>query len=337
MENDIRLSLDQARNFAIRVLMSTGFSEELAQSVAEAVVAGERDGCKSHGLYRLLVCAHTLKSGKVNPQAIPKITQSSPGILRIDADQGYSLLALEKGLDPFCEMVSRQGFAAMVINRCVHFSALWYDIERLTARGYVAFAMTPSHAWVAPAGGKSPLLGTNPLAFGWPRLNSDPYVFDFATSAAARGDIELHRREGKSLQPGWGIDEAGNPSTDQEEALKGAMMTFGGHKGSALSTMVELLAGALINDFTSQESMDFDAKTGSSPMGGELIIAFDPVKFMGSSLESGHKKAERLFKGITYQGARLPSERRFANRKLAITHGITINKQLYDDILALEI
>ncbi|EIC86057.1 malate/L-lactate dehydrogenase [Serratia sp. M24T3] len=141
----------------------------------------------------------------------------------------------------------------------------------------------------------------------------------------------------KLLQPGWGIDEAGNPSMDPEEVLKGAMMTFGGHKGSALSTMVELLAGALINDFTSQESMDFDDKTGSSPMGGELIIAFDPAKFMGGDLESDRDKAERLFRAITYQGARLPSMRRFTNRKLAITHGITISKQLYDDILALEV
>lgn len=44
---------------------------------------------------------------------------------------------------------------------------------------------------MAPAGGKKPVFGTNPIAFSWPRPNTNPFVFDFATSAIARGDIEL--------------------------------------------------------------------------------------------------------------------------------------------------
>ena len=36
-----------------------------------------------------------------------------------------------------------------------------------------------------------------------------PYVFDFATSVAARGEIELHRQAGKPLPEGWAIDAEG--------------------------------------------------------------------------------------------------------------------------------
>lgn len=335
MQDEIRLSLNEARGLALHTLKKSGFSEELALSVTDAVIAGERDGCKSHGLYRLLVCVHTLRAGKVNPAAVPRLFQASPGVLKVDADQGYSLLAMDKALDAFSGMVKGQGLAAMAINHCVHFSALWYDIEKLTSRGFVALAMTPSHAWVAPAGGKRPLFGTNPLAFGWPRKNKDPYVFDFATSAIARGDIELHRREKKLLQPDWGIDVEGNPSVVPEEVLKGAMLTFGGHKGSALSTMVELLAGALINDLTSQESLEFDEQSGSSPMGGELIIAMDPQYFMGNNPEKASEKAETLFSSIIDQGARLPSMRRFENRKKSLGEGIILSESLYEEILAL--
>lgn len=335
MQNDITLSLHEAHLLAMKVLRQAGFSEQTSSSVAEAVVAGERDGCKSHGLYRLLVCVHSLNVGKVNPVAEPILREGSPSLMRIDAGQGYSLTALAKYKDDFCNRVKQQGVAAMVINRCVHFSALWYDIEQLTEKGIAALAMTPSHAWVAPAGGSRPLFGTNPIAFGWPREGGNPYVFDFATSAIARGDIELHRREGKPLEPGWGIDKNGKPSISPESVLEGAMLTFGGHKGSALSTMVELMAGALINDLTSKESMALDGGSGASPLGGELIVGFDCAKMSGGNASSAQRKAEDLFNSIIDQGARLPSQRRFENRLRALREGVTITGKLYADIQSL--
>jgi LDH2 family malate/lactate/ureidoglycolate dehydrogenase len=72
----------------------------------------------------------------------------------------------------------------------------------LTEAGLVGLACTPSHAWVAPAGGTRPLFGTNPIAFGWPRRDKPPFIVDMATSAAARGEIQLHQRAGKALPEG---------------------------------------------------------------------------------------------------------------------------------------
>jgi hypothetical protein len=60
---------------------------------------------------------------------------------------------------------------------------------------------------------------------------ASPYVFDFATSVAARGEIELRRRAGEALPEGWALDPDGAPTTDPERALAGAMLPFGGHKG----------------------------------------------------------------------------------------------------------
>jgi len=146
--------------------------------------------------------------------------------------------------------------------------------------------MCPSYATVAPAGGTKPLLGTNPFAFGWPRPGENPYVFDFATSVAARGELELYRRADKPLPEGWAIDAEGNPTTDPEAALAGAMLPFGGHKGSAISTMIELLAGSMIGDFNSPEALEFLGTTTIAPRHGELIIAFDPARMAGWTRQS---------------------------------------------------
>ncbi|AZC16928.1 Ldh family oxidoreductase [Pseudomonas sp. CMR5c] len=335
MSDLINLSLDQAYRLSSDVLTSNGFSEAHAQAIARTVTSGQADECHSHGLYRLLVCVKSMREGQVDPQALPTLSDRSAGIVAVDAHRGYSLLSFETALPVLVRKTRQIGVAAMVINNCYHFSALWPEIEALTAQGLAALALTPSHSWVAPAGGSKPVFGTNPIAFGWPRPGRDPFVFDFATSAIARGDIELHRRANSPLPEGCAIDSDGQPTTDALAALSGAMLTFGGHKGSALAAMVELLAGALINDMTSMESMAFDAGVGATPLHGELILAFDPQLFSNGKPEEGAQRAQALFDGIVQQGARLPSQRRYEARKRSKDAGVFLPKALYEDILKL--
>ncbi|HAC66569.1 MAG TPA: oxidoreductase [Pseudomonas sp.] len=317
-----QMTPEELQQLAEEVLAAQGFSQPQGAAIAAMMVAGQRDDCASHGIYRLLGIVKTLKAGKVVPDAVPRVEDVAPAIVRVDAGGGFSPLAFHAGL-PLLDAKARTcGLAALAINNCVHFSALWVEMEALTARGLVALACNPTQAYVAPAGGRRPLFGTNPIAFGWPRPEGQPFVFDFATSAVARGEIELHRRAGKALPEGWGVDAEGAPSNDARTVLEeGAMLTFGGHKGSALSAMIELLAGPLIGDLTSPESSAFDAGAGGLPYHGELILAFDPQRFLGAAVADYQQRAEQLFAGIEAQGARLPSQRRYAARDLNTTRG----------------
>lgn len=334
MTDTITLSLDEVRDFGRRVLTRLGLSERQIGPVVETIVAGERDECGAHGIYRLLNCAQTISAGKVALNAAPVLHDTAPALVRVDGDQGYAQLAFETGRPVLIEKARRCGIAALGLNNCVHFAALWPEVEELARAGLVAFAFTPSHAWVAPAGGVSPLFGTNPIAFGWPRPGEHPFVFDFATSAVARGEIELHRRAGKPIPLGWALDPDGQPTTDAAAAMAGSMLTFGGHKGSALSAMIELIAGPLIGDMTSAESLADDEGTKSSPRGGELIIAIDPAGFLGAAAVDHLARAEQVFEGIVGQGARLPSQRRYDARARSLAQGVTVSRKLYDDIAA---
>ncbi|WP_374981210.1 Ldh family oxidoreductase [Pseudomonas solani] len=332
MSELINLSLEQVHDLALRTLIGNGMGEDHARAIADTITLGQRDECHSHGLYRVLVCVHSLRSGKVDPNARPTLSRPAPAIVSVDAHRGYSLLALQAGLPLLVAQARELGVAALLIRNCFHFSALWPEVEAIAAEGLVGLAMTPSHAWVAPEGGSQGVFGTNPLAFAWPRAGREPFVFDFATSAIARGDIELHARQGKPIPLGWGLDAEGRPSTDARAVLEGAMQTFGGHKGSALAAMIELMAGALIGDLTSAESLAFDAGAGATPCHGELLLAFDPARFLGGALEEGQRRAEQLFAAITGQGARLPSQRRFDARQRSARDGVWVAKTLLDDI-----
>lgn len=334
-EECIKLSLTQVHDLALRALLRNGMAADHAEAIAEVITQGQRDECHSHGLYRVLVCVRSLRSCKVDPNARPLLSSLAPSIVKVDAQFGYSLLALQTGLPLLVEKAREQGVAALVIRNCFHFSALWPEVEAIAEHGLVGMAMTPSHAWVAPAGGSQGVFGTNPMAFAWPRPQGEPFVFDFATSAIARGDIELHARQNRAIPLGWAVDALGQPTTDAAAALTGAMQTFGGHKGSALAAMIELLAGALIGDLTSAQSMAFDNGAGATPCHGELLLAFDPRRFLGEEFEQGLQRAETLFNAITDQGARLPSQRRFAARKRSVREGVWVNRALVSEIESL--
>ena len=334
--DSICLSLDDAHALIERILHHAGFGAEHVRVLTATLIAGERDGCAAHGLYRTLGCVATLRAGKVVGDAEPVVHDQAPGVVRVDAGGGFSLLAFERGLPALFDKARGNGLAAMAINHCVHFSALWPELEQITAAGLVALICNPSHAWVAPAGGRAPLLGTNPIGFGWPRPGQYPFVFDFATSAVARGEIELYRRANQPIPPGWGVDAQGQSSTDPQAVINGgAMLTFGEHKGSALSAMIELIAGPLIGDLTSAESLAHDAGAGAAPYHGELILALDPARFLGSDWPTHNARAEAFFTAYQETGARLPSQRRFAARERSRSEGVKIPRDLYDDLLRL--
>lgn len=315
------------------IFRRAGLRPESARSVAAVIVAGERDNCKSHGLYRLEGCLKVIAAGRVAPGAVPAIHDGGRAVIEVDAGGGFANPAFDAARDLLAARARETGLAALVIRDCLHFSALWHDVEALAGQGLATLSMCPSYAFVAPAGGKAPLLGTNPLAFGWPRPGPHPYVFDFATSVAARGEIELHRRAGKPIPEGWAVDGDGQPTTDPQTALAGAMLTFGGHKGSAISTMIELLAGAMLGEFMSREALEFMGGGDLLPRHGALVLALDPQVFAARSGRDPIAEGERLLTAFGAQGARLPSERRFAARDRALRDGIALSA---DELARLE-
>lgn len=331
---EVTLSLDEVRALTARTLLALGASQANADAVADVITAAERDDCKSHGLFRLPGYCAALQGGRIDGNAIPVIEDLAPAVIRVDACGGFSPLALQRGCEPLANKARSQGIAAMPIVNSYHYGALWYEVEALASDGLVAFAFVNSRSFVAPAGGSSPLFGTNPMAFGWPRKGKPPLVFDQASSAAARGEMMLHNRDGKPIPEGWAIDAEGNPTTDPAAGLEGAQLPFGGHKGSAIALMVELLAACLPRDYLSFEASAEKTPDSGPAKGGELLIAMDPSRFIPEGDgEASLDHAETLFARLLGQeGTRLPSDRRYAARLHTPTEGVRIPKQLYDEI-----
>jgi LDH2 family malate/lactate/ureidoglycolate dehydrogenase len=329
-----RLTLAQVHALTLEVLQAHGVSADQAQAIADTITAAERDDCKSHGLFRLPGYVSSVRSGKVAPDAVPQVRDMAPAIVQVDGQHGFAPLALRLGCAPLAEKARRHGIAALAVTRIYHFAALWPEVEALAAQGLVALACTAAMSYVAPAGGSKPLYGTNPLAFAWPRAGHPPLVFDQASSASARGEIQLHLHDGTPIPEGWAIDAKGQPTTDPAAALSGAQLPFGGYKGAAIALMIELLAGALIGEVFSFEASELDNADGGPPVGGEFIIAIEPACCIGpGDRQRQLAHAEQLFARIlTQEGTRLPSDRRYAARQRTPREGITIQRNLYEEL-----
>ncbi|MEQ9490831.1 MAG: Ldh family oxidoreductase [Alphaproteobacteria bacterium] len=334
MSDTVHLSLDDLRDLIKRCLTRNGCDDANADAIVNNMAWADANAATSHGIFRLPGYVASLKSGKVDGKAAPDVSVIAPAVARVDGKGGFAPLALERGIGKLVELAKAQGIAALSLNNIHHFAALWPEVEKVVEHDLCALAVTAASPMVAPAGGTKPFFGTNPIAFGWPRKDQPPVVFDMATARMARGEIMIAARDGHTVPDDAGIDENGNPTTDPNEILKGAQLPFGGYKGSAISMMVELLAGGLIGDLFSYESGAIDNKDGGPPRGGELILAMDPARFGNPDTWLDH--SEDFFAELAKQsGARLPGSRRHKARLSTPETGVDIPKTLYDKVLEL--
>lgn len=300
-----------------------GASREVAAILADNCASVQRDGAESHGTFRIPGYVSTLASGWVDAQAVPVVTDAAPGFVSVDAMNGFAQPALAAARALVTDKARANGIALLAIHNSHHFSALWPDVEPFARDGLVALAFVNSMACVVPHGGQHALFGTNPIAFAAPRAGADPLVFDLATSAMAHGDVQIAAREGQLLPEGVGVDRDGMPTSAPAAILDGgALCTFGGHKGSALSMMVEVLAAALTGGNFSFDYNWSGHPGAQTPRTGQLLIVIDPARQSGNNFAA---RIETLVREMRAAGqTRQPGERRYLQRAASERDGVPI-------------
>jgi len=327
------VTLDDARRLVTEALMRSRTARPAAVSVARGLVGAEAIGQVGHGLRRTVAYAAQAASGKVDGFAVPSIEAPTPGAFAIDAAHGFAFPALDLALLQLPDLVARQGIALAAIRRSHHCGAMGLFVEELACQGLVALMFANTPAAMAPWGGKTALLGTNPVAFAAPLEDDEPVVVDLSLSRVARGKVMAARQKGETIPADWAFDADGNPTTDPAAALAGAMAPAGEAKGAALALMVELLVAVIANaNFAYEASTFFDAE-GPPPGVGQLILAIDPVRIAGPGAP---KRFAELAAGIEAEpGARLPGRRRQSLRRQAESNGLAIDVTLLDEIGAI--
>ena len=326
------LSLDEIYSLAKQTLLHNGCDEMNAEAVSKTVTHAERDGSVSHGLFRIPGYTAALRSKKVKGDARPTNHFRTQNAIRVDGDYGFAPTAIQVGIPALVETTNKHGVGVLAITNTHHFAALWHETEALAEHNLIGIACTAYMPSVAPAGATKPLFGTNPISFAWPRKNKTPVVYDMATASMAMGEVQVAARDGHKVPMGTGLDKNGE-KTDDPAAIAngGVLLPFGGHKGSAIAMMVELLAAGLVGDLFSFEAKVADNKDGGPARGGEFIMALSPQLIAG---DGWNEHAEKFFTEMeSMDGVRLPGQRRHNNR--LDTGPRNINTELVEKIRSL--
>jgi len=328
------LRVEALEDLVARVFAANGMSGENARIVAAVVADAERDGARSHGLFRVPGYIGTLRSGWVNGRSAPRVTDAAPGVVTADADNGYSQIALAASRAMLLEKAKRNGIALLAIHNSHHFAALWPDVEPFAASGLVALSFVNTRSRVAPWGASKRLLGTNPMAFACPRRSGPPLVWDQASSVMAMGEVMLAAQDGHAIAGNVGIDAEGRSTTDPKAIMAGgALLPFGGHKGSAIAAMVELFAAALTGGRFGFEDRSAQFPGAESSNAGQSLILIDPSASAGAGFAD---RVDELLSQLAAVGvARLPGDRRYAARSKAERDGVDIEERTYDYLCSL--
>jgi len=323
MSVPVRLPYGELVDLLATIFRGHGCSAAVALLIAENMAGAERDGALSHGIFRMRGNLGSLNSGWVDGRAEPVIEDVAPGMVRADGRNGFALAGLAQARDLLTAKARHNGIALLSMRNSHHFGALWPDIEPFAREGFLALMMVNSMASVVPHGGTRKLYGTNPLGFGCPRDGRDPLVFDQASSAWSNGDVQIARREGRPLPAGVGVDRDGQPTTDPNAVLEGgALLPFGGHKGSSIAMMMEVMAAGLGGGDFSFEVDWSRHKGAATPRTAQTIILIDPARGQTRDFAA---RIELLIAAIHAAGQdRLPGDRRYANRRDALAKGVPL-------------
>jgi (2R)-3-sulfolactate dehydrogenase (NADP+) len=320
------LTLTEAEDLVFAALARAGAAPQMARSAARALVLAEAQGLGSHGLSRVAQYATHLRNGRVDGAAVPVIAAERGGAVLVDAREGLAFAACELAVAEAIERARTFGVSFAGVTNSHHAGVIVDHLRAAAAAGMVALGFTNSPAAMPAAGGKHPILGTNPIAAIFPRRDADPLIIDLSLSEVARGKLMVAAKEGRSIPLGWALDKDGAPTTDPKAGLEGSMLPIGAvtsPKGAMLALMVELLVTALIGANFGFEASSFFVDEGNRPRIGQAFVLIDPGALAGATvfLDRVEVLVTEMLKD---EGVRLPGARREALRRAAQVNGLTV-------------
>lgn len=293
------------KNLVTSLLEKVGVPREQGAMVAEVMVNADLKGVESHGVRWLDIYLKRIQAGSVKPVTTLKVVKEKAGLLLVDAQGGLGQVAFTRAIEMAIAKAKTAGVCAVGVRNTNHCGALGFYTELATKANMAAIAMTNSTPLMAPWGGVTLSIGTNPISFGVP-TQGEPVILDMATSASARGKVFLAAQKGYKLPDGVALTKDGEPTTDPKEALEGLLLPVGGPKGYGLSLIIDVMAGIMTGSNFGQGITSLYGDLAKPQDIGHFAVLVNIEDFMdiddffaGMQRSRTELKSSKLAKGFT--------------------------------------
>jgi LDH2 family malate/lactate/ureidoglycolate dehydrogenase len=236
------LAIRDARSLMEACLTTAGHTQAEAEIISDHLIDCELRGLPEGGFSRCLSIIERLRSAAEPRQAI-RVVRETPTSATLHGGDQVGYLVATQATEMAIAKTKQCGMAVIGAHETWYTGMFSYYLEKIVAQGFVGMVAGSGTQIVAPHGGTEGRFCTNPIAFGFPS-NDTPVIWDIGTSTIIHADAVLAKRNGRDLDPGQAFDRNGNPTLNPDAALQGALTVWGGHRGSGLAMVIQLL-GAL--------------------------------------------------------------------------------------------
>jgi uncharacterized oxidoreductase len=320
------------RNAVHSIFLAAGVQSPAADLVADHLVRANLTGHDSHGVGMIPTYIHNIAVGELRPDAMLETVLDHGAILLFEGNQGFGQVLAHDAMAQGIERAQRDGLCLVGLRNSHHIGRIGQYAEQCTAEGLVSlhFVNVVSDPSVAPFGGRSARLGTNPIAIGIPREGEDPIIIDFATSRWAVGKVRVAYNAGRPVPPGTLLDASGEPTTDPSALFAkpgGALLPLGEHKGWCLSLACELLGAALMGGRTQKGPRPSDAVLNSM-----LTVIISPERLQTESAFRTEMEEAIRWAKTSSEEVRLPGDPERATLATRRAEGIPVDANTWAQI-----
>ncbi|MGE7468503.1 Ldh family oxidoreductase [Bosea sp. NPDC003192] len=277
-----RYRADELEALARSLLERAGLPHDKAGDIAEVLVEGDLLGKSTHGLALLPLYLREIESGGMTADGEPEILHDIGACQTWDGHKLPGPWLARRATAEAIARAKRFGLGAVAIQRSHHTACLGAYLQPAIDAGcLMLLTLTdPGHSSVAPFGGVTPVLTSNPIAFGAPAPDA-PILIDMSTALMTNGGVAAFRQRGEHLPHPFLMDAQGRPSADPNVIAAeppGSILPLGGleagHKGFSIGLIVELLTGCLAGRGR--------AEGGDGWSAAVFILVMDPAAFGGT-------------------------------------------------------
>jgi LDH2 family malate/lactate/ureidoglycolate dehydrogenase len=330
---------DALKSHCVGLLARLGVAAEDAEVTADVFCQAELMGEESHGLRLFLHVLGRLRAG--GDRAETRIaTVTERGALALwDGGRSVGQVVAARAMRHAINLARRHGLGFVAARNANSFTSAKYYALIAADAGMIGCAFTnTSRKLMPPPGGRTPVIGNNPVAYAAPAGRHGRFVLDMACTAAAVERIVQARDERRPIPPGWALDADGKETTDPQRALDSlALLPFGGHKAFGLAMVHELLTSVLAGG-----PLMAGEATGFLPYDQPMNTAFSMLAIDISAFQpvaGFEQRMEAMIAAVKASGPRspdaailYPGERALAERARRLAEGIPLVRSTFDGL-----